>query len=94
MAFISDNGGPVGSNFSINAPLNGQKGILLEGGVRVPFVLRWPGTLRAGSTFTSPVSALDFTPTFLSAAGGAVSGGRQGCSGGFRKRDQNRRLET
>jgi arylsulfatase A-like enzyme len=73
VTFISDNGGPVDSNASINAPLNGQKGILLEGGVRVPFVMRWTGTLPAGSTFTSPVSTLDFVPTFVHAAGGTVT---------------------
>lgn len=75
VAFISDNGGPVDSNASSNAPLRGQKGILLEGGVRVPFVLRWTGTLPAGSTFRSPVSTLDFVPTFVSAAGGATETG-------------------
>ena len=75
VAFISDNGGPVDSNASINAPLNGQKGILLEGGVRVPFVMRWPGTLPAGATFGSPVSTLDFAPTFVSAAGGRITPG-------------------
>jgi arylsulfatase A-like enzyme len=73
VAFISDNGGPVNANGSLNGPLNGQKGILLEGGIRVPFVLRWTGTLPAGGTFSSPVSTLDFTPTFVAAAGGAVT---------------------
>jgi len=69
IAFVSDNGGPVDQNCSLNAPLNGQKGILLEGGMRVPFVISWPGQLAAGSVFTNPVSSLDFTPTFLAAAG-------------------------
>lgn len=69
VAFVSDNGGPVESNGSLNAPLNGQKGILLEGGMRVPFVLTWPGTLSAGMVFTNPVTTLDFMPTFLAAAG-------------------------
>ena len=69
IAFISDNGGPVDQNASLNAPLNGQKGILLEGGMRVPFVMVWPGTLPAGSVFANPVSSLDFAPTFLAVAG-------------------------
>ena len=73
VAFISDNGGPVDSNGSLNAPLNGQKGILLEGGMRVPFALRWPGTLPAGTRYIHPVSALDFAPTFIHAAGGRIS---------------------
>ncbi len=73
VAFISDNGGPVDANASINAPLNGQKGILLEGGVRVPFVMRWTGTLPGSSTFESPVSTLDFLPTFVTAAGGPIT---------------------
>jgi arylsulfatase A-like enzyme len=72
IAFISDNGGPVDSNASLNAPLNGQKGILLEGGMRVPFVLRWPQTLKAGQTYDFPVSSLDFTSTFVTAAGGKI----------------------
>jgi arylsulfatase A-like enzyme len=69
IAFVSDNGGPLDQNSSLNAPLNGQKGILLEGGVRVPFLLAWPGTLPAGKVFSHPVSTLDFMPTFLAAAG-------------------------
>jgi len=73
IVFISDNGGPVDQNASLNAPLNGQKGILLEGGVRVPFVMVWPGALPAETVFTNPVSSLDFAPTFLAVAGKSVA---------------------
>ncbi len=68
VVFLSDNGGPLDQNGSLNAPLNGQKGILLEGGMRVPFVLSWPGQLPAGTVYELPVSALDLAPTFLNAA--------------------------
>jgi arylsulfatase A-like enzyme len=70
--FISDNGGPCDQNASINAPLNGQKGILLEGGIRVPFIIKWPKQIPAGKTFEHPVISLDLTPTFLELAGGKV----------------------
>jgi arylsulfatase A-like enzyme len=73
VAFISDNGGPVDSNASINAPLNGQKGILLEGGIRIPYILNWPGKLKAGKVVDDPVLSLDLFPTFVEAAGGAIS---------------------
>ena len=74
IVFISDNGGPVDSNASINAPLNGQKGILLEGGIRVPFIMSWKGTLPAGVTYDKPVISLDFMATFVEAAGGIMTG--------------------
>ncbi len=68
--FLSDNGGPCDSNASINAPFNGQKGILLEGGIRVPFVWNWPNTLNGGIEYEYPVTALDIVPTVFSLAGG------------------------
>jgi arylsulfatase A-like enzyme len=70
VAFISDNGGPIDQNASINAPLNGQKGILLEGGIRVPYILNWPGKLEAGKVVEDPVLSLDLFPTFVEVAGG------------------------
>jgi arylsulfatase A-like enzyme len=69
VVFLSDNGGPVDQNSSLNAPLNGQKGILLEGGMRVPFIVSWPGRLPAGRRYTQPVTSLDLTPTLLHLAG-------------------------
>ncbi len=73
IVFISDNGGPVDSNASINAPLNGQKGILLEGGIRVPFIMNWKGKLDAGKTYKNPVISLDFAATFFELAGGQIT---------------------
>lgn len=69
IVFISDNGGPVHSNASLNIPYRGQKGILLEGGIHVPFIMSWPKRLPAEVTYKNPVSTLDFAPTFLALAG-------------------------
>lgn len=69
VVFISDNGGPTDANASINAPYNGQKGILLEGGIHVPFVMNWPNTISEEITYSKPVSSLDIMPTFLELAG-------------------------
>ncbi|UNZ00370.1 sulfatase-like hydrolase/transferase [Zhouia spongiae] len=71
VVFLSDNGGPVDSNASINAPYRGQKGILLEGGIHVPFIISYPKLLSKNITYTNPVSALDLAPTFVALAGGA-----------------------
>lgn len=71
--FLSDNGGPVmrGTtiNGSRNTPLRGSKRTTLEGGIRVPFVVRWKGTLPAGEVHNQPVIQLDILPTALAAAG-------------------------
>jgi arylsulfatase A-like enzyme len=74
VVFISDNGGPADliANGSINAPLNGQKTTLLEGGVRVPYIMNWPKKLTAGKVVNTPVSSLDFYPTFVTMAGGKI----------------------
>lgn len=69
VVFLSDNGGPVDQNHSKNAPFNGQKGILLEGGIRVPMMVQWEGKLPKAETYTNVVSALDLMPTFLELAG-------------------------
>ena len=68
---LSDNGGPLEKNGSLNTPLNGHKGQVWEGGFRVPFVAQWKGTLPAGKTYERPVSSLDILPTALAAAGAA-----------------------
>jgi arylsulfatase A-like enzyme len=67
IVFFSDNGGPD-NNWSWNGPFSGGKGGLREGGIRVPLIWSWPGTLPANQRFHSPVSALDLLPTFLAAA--------------------------
>jgi arylsulfatase A-like enzyme len=70
--FFSDNGGPTMQgttiNGSINFPLRGSKRQLLEGGVRVPFILQWKGRLPAG-VYDHPIIALDILPTSIAAAG-------------------------
>jgi len=67
--FLSDNGGPESSNGSDNGPLRGVKGDVLEGGIRVPFAVRWPGTIPPGQVIDTPVISLDLLPTALSASG-------------------------
>jgi arylsulfatase A-like enzyme len=68
VVFLSDNGGP-GDGYSNNTPLRGWKGETFEGGIRVPFVMQWPGTIKPGQTVDAPVSSLDLLPTALAAAG-------------------------
>ena len=72
--FHSDNGGPltqagIGPNGSRNTPLRGEKNGFYEGGIRVPFVVQWPGYLEGGTTYDYPVNSLDIFPTALAAAG-------------------------
>ncbi len=73
--FISDNGGPTLATTSRNSPLRGYKGQVLEGGIRVPFLMQWKGRLPAGKVYREPVMALDILPTAVAAGGGGLSTG-------------------
>jgi len=66
--FTSDNGG---ERFSDVWPFVGMKGELLEGGLRVPAIVRWPGHLKAGAKCDQVTISMDWVPTLLAAAGGA-----------------------
>jgi arylsulfatase A-like enzyme len=64
--FTSDNGG----THAPNTPLKGQKGMLTEGGIRVPLIAYWPGVIPAGTVTDHKIHCLDFYPTCLELAGG------------------------
>ena len=66
VVFTSDNGG---ERYSDTWPLVGKKMDLLEGGIRVPYIARWPARLPAGQVSTRPVITMDWTATMLAAAG-------------------------
>ncbi|KKL92384.1 hypothetical protein LCGC14_1885230 [marine sediment metagenome] len=69
--FMSDNGGLSTSEGlpTCNLPLRGGKGWLYEGGIREPYIIRWPGVTRGGATCDVPVISTDFYPTMLDMAG-------------------------
>ena len=70
--YISDNGAPLkrGSHIgSSNIPMVGEKGMLSDGGIRVPFIMTWPGVLPGGQVVDDLVWSLDATATSLAAAG-------------------------
>ena len=71
--FVNDNGGPDIRNAYSNGSLKGHKGSYWEGGIRVPFVVSWPGHLPQGKKYHQPVSTLDLLPTSIHAAGGTVA---------------------
>lgn len=70
VAFLGDNG----CGNCQNDPLRRGKGTFYEGGIRVPFIVSWPGVLPAGGRSDIPVSAMDLAPTFFEAAGGSAAG--------------------
>lgn len=67
--FLSDNGGPTRELTSSNAPLRGEKGSVYEGGLRVPFIMKWQGKLPANAVYEHPVISLDILPTCCELAG-------------------------
>jgi arylsulfatase A-like enzyme len=76
VVFTSDNGGLSTSEGhpTSNLPFRGGKGWVYEGGIRVPFIVRWPGVAPAGKVEPTPVSTIDIFPTALAAAGGKPAG--------------------
>jgi len=79
--FTSDNGGQGGTwkemtdFFNGNAPLKGHKGSMYEGGLRVPFIAKWPGKIEAGTTSDLQIGFWDILPTFAQIAGTKVPAG-------------------
>ncbi len=79
--YIGDNGAPLkihkrdapgggpGWDGSLNDPLNGEKGMLSEGGMHTPFVVSWPTRIPAGQQYPHPISALDVAATAAAIAG-------------------------
>lgn len=79
--FIADNGAPLkihkldapgggpGWDGSLNEPMNGEKGMLSEGGMRVPFVVSWPGTIPGKQVYNHPLITLDVAATAVELAG-------------------------
>ena len=67
VVFTSDNGG---ERFSMTWPFTGKKTELLEGGMRIPAIVRWPGVTAPGSTSDVPIMSMDWLPTFVAAGGG------------------------
>jgi len=72
VVFLGDNGGVVSAGEDVrgsNAPLSGGKGTLKEGGIREPFIARWPGKIPAGKIIDVPAISMDLFPTFAAVAG-------------------------
>ncbi len=66
VVFLTDNG-PAGRRY--NGELHGQKGSVYDGGIRVPFLVRWPGRWAAGRKIDVPAAHIDLAPTLLEACG-------------------------
>ena len=70
IVFSNDNGGPTDKNASSNFPFSGTKSNHLEGGIRVPMLMSYPGIISPNTTYPHMVSLFDLLPTFYEAAGG------------------------
>jgi arylsulfatase A-like enzyme len=76
VVFFSDNGG-ARNNASSNGALRDFKHSAYEGGIRVPFLMSWPGRIKQGIVSQEPVICLDVLPTVAAAAGAKLPAGRE-----------------
>jgi arylsulfatase A-like enzyme len=86
VVFTADNGGVGGyiregivkkkEDTTDNAPLRSGKGSLYEGGVRVAYLFRWPGTIQSGAVTDEPINSVDLYPTLLELAGAKPPAGQ------------------
>ena len=67
--FVNDNGGPIYTGVQSNGPLKLGKLFLFEGGIRVPMIIKLPGTFGPNSVYDQPASTLDLFPTICGTAG-------------------------
>ncbi len=74
--FTSDNGPPKNSLYASPGPLRGNKGTTLEGGMREPTVVRWPGKIPAGKDNDEIMTTMDLLPTFAKLAGADIPADR------------------
>lgn len=70
VVFTSDNGGHP--KYAANGPLRGSKWNVYEGGIRVPWIVRWPGRVPPGATSDAPFIGTDLLPTLCAATGATV----------------------
>jgi len=70
--FTSDNGPPKNTLHASPGPLRGHKGTTLEGGMREPTVIRWPGKIPAGKPNDEVMTTMDLLPTFAKLAGAKI----------------------
>lgn len=75
IVYLSDNGGRV--KHADNRPYRGHKGMLFEGGIKVPFSITWPNGIKPNQVYNEAVISLDLFPTFLNMAGGNASNEKQ-----------------
>ncbi len=74
---LSDNGGASYTHATDNGPLKGGKLTQFEGGINVPFMMKWKGKIPAGMRYEHPVSSTDIFATSVAAAGGVLPSDRE-----------------
>jgi arylsulfatase A-like enzyme len=84
LIILTSDNGPLGSGpheeLDNNGPLRGAKRDLYEGGIRVPFIARWPGRIPAGQVSDEIVTFWDMLPTLAEIGGGSIPEGIDGIS--------------